>query len=116
MNTTVPPEATTRKQLPSWSGSTEIAASLTQPDEIYWCDGSAEEYDRLWCRVLVEAGTFWKRLSDAKRPSSYLARVGPRRRRSGRGSDLHLLSRTSSSKPAPSNNWRDPTEMRGGPQ
>ena len=61
MSITVP---TKHAKLTAWVG--EIAA-LTQPDEIHWCDGSAEEYDRL-CQRLVDAGTF-KRLSDAKRPN-----------------------------------------------
>lgn len=51
-------------------------AELTQPDQVYWCDGSAEEYNALAGR-LVEAGTFEK-LSDAKRPNSYLALSGSR--------------------------------------
>ena len=62
---------------------------LTQPDAIHWCDGSAEEYDRL-CQDLVDAGTF-ERLSDAKRPNSVSGPLRPRGRRPGRGQDLHLL-------------------------
>jgi len=50
-------------------------AELTQPDSIHWCDGSAEEYNAL-AEILVEAGTFEK-LSDAKRPNSYLALSDP---------------------------------------
>ena len=77
---------TKNEKLIAW---VEEIAALTKPDAIHWCDGSAEEYDRL-CQLLVDAGTFEK-LSDAKRPNSYLALVGPRRRRARRGPHLHLL-------------------------
>ena len=40
----------------------EEIASLTQPDDIRWCDGSAEEYDQL-AQSLLDAGTI-ERLSD----------------------------------------------------
>ncbi|HMJ01672.1 MAG TPA: phosphoenolpyruvate carboxykinase, partial [Conexibacter sp.] len=56
---------TSHAKLRAW---VEEIAALTQPDQIHWCDGSAEEYDRL-CQALVDAGTF-ERLSDAKRPNS----------------------------------------------
>ena len=63
---------TAHQNLLAW---VEQVTELTQPDEVHWCDGSAEEYDEL-CRQLVDAGTF-DRLSDAKRPNSYLARSDP---------------------------------------
>nr|MBA2419873.1 phosphoenolpyruvate carboxykinase [Thermoleophilaceae bacterium] len=63
---------TKNQKLVSW---VEEVAGLTQPDSVHWCDGSAEEYDRL-AQGLVDAGTF-ERLSDAKRPNSYLARSAP---------------------------------------
>ena len=63
---------TTNKRLIAW---VEEVAALTRPNDIHWCDGSAEEYDQL-ARTLVDAGTF-QRLSDAKRPNSYLALSDP---------------------------------------
>jgi phosphoenolpyruvate carboxykinase (GTP) len=96
---------TTHQNLLAW---VEQAAELTQADEIHWCDGSADEYDEL-CRELVEAGTF-DRLSDAKRPSSYLARSNPKD--VARVEDRTFICSESEDDAGPTNNWRDPAEMR----
>jgi len=61
-----------RPQLRPWI---EQMADLCRPDDVVWCDGSQEEYDRL-CELLTRQGTF-KRLNPAKRPNSYLALSDP---------------------------------------
>ena len=96
---------TTHQKLLAW---VERVAELTQPDEVHWCDGSADEYDEL-SRQLVEAGTF-ERLSDAKRPNSYLARSNPGD--VARVEDRTFICSEREEDSGPTNNWRDPAEMR----
>ncbi|MFM9002423.1 MAG: phosphoenolpyruvate carboxykinase (GTP) [Acidimicrobiaceae bacterium] len=83
-------------------------AEILQPRDIYWCDGSQDEYDNL-CGELVKSGTFTK-LDDAKRPNSFWAHSDPGD--VARVEDRTFICSANQIDAGPNNNWREPNEMR----
>jgi phosphoenolpyruvate carboxykinase (GTP) len=96
---------TTNQRLREW---VDEWAAIMQPDDIYWCDGSAEEYDRL-AQQLVASGTF-TRLDEAKRPNSYWAHSDPGD--VARVEDRTFICTDTEVEAGPNNNWREPEGMR----
>ncbi len=96
---------TNHKKLLAW---VDEIARLCQPDQIEWCDGSKEEYDRL-TKLMIDEGLATP-LDPAKRPGCVLFRSDP--------SDVarvenrtYIASKTKDAA-GPTNNWIDPTELK----
>ena len=96
---------TTNQRLKDWVAEW---AAVMQPADIYWCDGSEDEYERL-AQELVDSGTFTK-LDDAKRPNSYWAHSDPGD--VARVEDRTFICAATEEEAGPNNNWREPSEMR----
>ncbi len=82
-------------------------ADLCQPDDIYVCNGSKEEYDQM-IKTLLDSGIA---MPLEKRPNSYLFRSDPSD--VARVEDRTYISTTSQDEAGPTNNWMDPNELKG---
>ena len=97
---------TNNQKLNTWIKEIE---TLCRPSSIHWCDGSQGEYDSL-CEELVQAGTFI-RLNPELRPNSFLARSDVRD--VARVESRTFICSEKKSDAGSTNNWMQPTEMRG---
>jgi phosphoenolpyruvate carboxykinase (GTP) len=96
---------TSHPRLLAWVAS---VAELAQPERVHWCDGSDAEWTAL-TDALVEAGTL-VRLDDAKKPNSFWARTDPSD--VARVEERTFICSVDEADAGPTNNWRDPNEMK----
>ena len=94
----------TNKKLEAWVKET---ADLCQPDDIYWCDGSQEEYDRM-LQETVDIGMATP-LNPEKRPGCVLFRSHPSD--VARVENRTFISSVKEEDAGPTNNWIDPVEL-----
>ncbi len=99
------PEFVKNQAFISWL---DEVVTLCQPKDIYWCDGSEAEYDRL-CSQMVEKGTF-RKLNPDKRPNSYLAWSNPTD--VARVEDRTFICSKLKDDAGPTNNWMEPEAMK----
>jgi len=93
------------KALKKW---VEDAIALMQPEDVYVCDGSKAEYDRLAEQMVAEGLAI--RLNQKKRPGCLLFRSDPSD--VARVENRTYISSKTKEAAGPTNNWIDPVELK----
>jgi phosphoenolpyruvate carboxykinase (GTP) len=91
------------KKLNNWI---KEVADMCQPDDIYICNGSKEEYNLMMEKLLASGIA----IPLKKRPNSYLFRSDPSD--VARVEDRTYVSTSSKDEAGPTNNWLDPSELK----
>src|SRR4030095_7520189 len=90
------------------SSCDQEVATLCRPDQVVWCDGSADEYQAM-LRAMVQGGTAI-RLDERKRANSVFVRSDPAD--VARVEEFTFICSKSKDDAGPTNHWRDPEETK----
>ena len=96
---------TKHPQLEAWVNET---AALCQPEQVVWCDGSPAEYQAMLQRLVDAGSAMW--LDSQKRPNSIFVRSDPAD--VARVEEFTFICSKHQGDAGPTNNWRDPGEMK----
>jgi phosphoenolpyruvate carboxykinase (GTP) len=96
---------TTNQELQAWI---DQVAELTQPDEVYWCNGTQAEYRELAGKLLAEGG--FVELNQETHPGCFLHRSDPSD--VARVEHLTFVCTSHAEDAGPNNNWMAPAEAR----
>ena len=91
------------KRLKNW---VDEIVRICLPDDVYWCDGSKEEYDRLMSRMVKNGAA----VALKKRGNSFLFRSDPSD--VARVEARTYISTSQQIDAGPTNNWIDPAELK----
>ena len=95
--------STSNQELQSW---VEEVSQMTKPDNVYWCNGSKEEYEEFIQKMLVTGDLM--QLNEETFPNCYLHRSDPSD--VARVEHLTFICTENSDDAGPNNNWMDPKE------
>jgi phosphoenolpyruvate carboxykinase (GTP) len=97
-----------RPRLDSVTSWVDQIAAITQPREVFWCDGSPAQDKSMRDAIVASGAGVW--LNAAKRPNSLLVRSDPRD--VARVEERTFICSQSKKDAGPTNNWEAPEKMK----